>query len=86
MTIFKDNGNLEKDETPNNTYDVFDSATLALKMFEMNSQTINWWERFVDEKIDHHTSLMNRIPIINHSSYKTFCLENQINKVVSSYN
>jgi len=29
------------------------------------------------------TSLMNRIPIIIHSSYKTFCLVNQINKVIS---
>jgi hypothetical protein len=38
MTIFKDNGNLEKGENTKQHNDVFDSATLALKMFEMNSQ------------------------------------------------
>jgi hypothetical protein len=35
MARFKDNGNLDKAETSNNTYDVFDSTRLALKMFEM---------------------------------------------------
>jgi hypothetical protein len=30
---FKDNGNLDKGETTNSTYDVFDSTRLALKMF-----------------------------------------------------
>jgi hypothetical protein len=35
MARFKENGNLEKDETSGNTYDVFDSARLALKMFEI---------------------------------------------------
>jgi hypothetical protein len=35
MACFKQNGNLEKDETSGNTYDVFDSARLALKMFEI---------------------------------------------------
>jgi len=39
MAHFKDNGNLDKNETSsNNTYDVFDSARLALKMFEMGSK------------------------------------------------
>ncbi|HEY9399360.1 MAG TPA: hypothetical protein VIP29_05650 [Nitrososphaeraceae archaeon] len=33
MANFKDNGNLDKDETSGNTYDAFDSARLALKMF-----------------------------------------------------
>lgn len=31
---YKDNGNLDKSETSNNTFDVFDSTRLALKMFE----------------------------------------------------
>ena len=35
---FKDNGNLDKTETTNNTYDVFDSARLALKNFEINTE------------------------------------------------
>ena len=36
---FKDNGNLEKDETTaNSTFDVFDSTRLALKMFEMGER------------------------------------------------
>ena len=35
---FKDNGNLDKAETSNNTYDVFDSARLALKNFEVNTE------------------------------------------------
>ena len=39
MAKFKDSGNLDKGETSNNTYDVFDSARLALKMFEMNQFT-----------------------------------------------
>lgn len=38
MARFKDNGNLDKDETSGNTYDVFDSARLALKMFEMGER------------------------------------------------
>jgi hypothetical protein len=38
MAKFKDNGNLDKSETSNNTYDVFDSARLALKMFEMSER------------------------------------------------
>lgn len=33
MTRFKDNENLEKDETSGNTFDSFDSTRLALKMF-----------------------------------------------------
>lgn len=37
MARFKDNGNLDKAETSNNTYDVFDSERLTLKMFEMNT-------------------------------------------------
>ncbi|HJY10219.1 MAG TPA: hypothetical protein VJ250_04670 [Nitrososphaeraceae archaeon] len=36
MAKLKDNGNLDKDLTGSNTYDDFDSARLALKMFEMN--------------------------------------------------
>jgi hypothetical protein len=36
MARYKENGNLDKDETSSNTYDAFDSARLALKMFEMN--------------------------------------------------
>jgi hypothetical protein len=32
---YKENGNLDKDETSSNTYDAFDSSRLALKMFEM---------------------------------------------------
>ena len=36
MARYKENGNLDKDETSGNTYDSFDSARLALKMFEMN--------------------------------------------------
>lgn len=35
---FKDNGNLDKEETSNNTFDVFDSTRLALKMFEMGER------------------------------------------------
>ena len=35
---YKDDGNLDKDETSNNTYDVFDSTRLALKMFEMGER------------------------------------------------
>jgi hypothetical protein len=35
---FKDNGNLDKAETSNNTYDVFDSTRLALKMFDIGSR------------------------------------------------
>ena len=35
MARYKENGNLDKDETSNNTYDAIDSARLALKMFEM---------------------------------------------------
>lgn len=34
MARFKDTGNLDKSETGNNTFDVFDSTRLALKMFE----------------------------------------------------
>lgn len=30
---YKDNGNLDKDETSGNTFDIFDSTRLALKMF-----------------------------------------------------
>jgi len=30
---FKDNGNLDKDETSYNTFDIFDSTRLALNMF-----------------------------------------------------
>lgn len=30
---FKDNGNLDKDDTSGNTFDSFDSTRLALKMF-----------------------------------------------------
>jgi len=32
---YQDNGNLDKSETGNSTFDVFDSTRLALKMFEM---------------------------------------------------
>lgn len=35
---FKDNGNLDKDETSNNTYDAFDSARLALMMFPLGER------------------------------------------------
>jgi hypothetical protein len=36
MARFKDNGNLDKDETGNNnTYDIFDATRLALKMFPL---------------------------------------------------
>lgn len=35
MAEFKDNGNLDKTETGNNTFDVFDSTRLALMLFEM---------------------------------------------------
>ena len=38
MARFKDNGNLDKEETSNNTFDVFDSTRLALKMFEMGER------------------------------------------------
>jgi hypothetical protein len=39
MAKFKDNGNLDKNETTsNNTYDVFDSCRLALKMYEMGER------------------------------------------------
>jgi hypothetical protein len=38
MARFKDNGNLDKGETSNNTYDVFDSTRLALKMYEMSQR------------------------------------------------
>jgi hypothetical protein len=38
MAKFKDNGNLDKAETSNNTYDVFDSTRLPLKMFEMSER------------------------------------------------
>jgi len=39
MAKFKDNGNLEKDEAGStNTFDVFDSARLALKMIEMSER------------------------------------------------
>jgi hypothetical protein len=42
MVKYKDNGNLDKEETSsNNTYDAFDafdSARLALKMFEMGER------------------------------------------------
>jgi hypothetical protein len=34
----KDNGNLDKGETSNNTYDSIDSARLALKIFEMGER------------------------------------------------
>jgi hypothetical protein len=33
MGHFKDNGNLDKDETSGSTFDSFDSTRLALKMF-----------------------------------------------------
>jgi len=35
MARAKENGNLDKEETANSTYDVFDSFRLALKMFNM---------------------------------------------------
>jgi hypothetical protein len=35
MARFKDNGNLDKAETINNTFDVFDSTRLSLKMFPL---------------------------------------------------
>ena len=39
MAKFKDNGNLDKeDTTSNNTYDVFDSTRLALRMFEKGAK------------------------------------------------
>jgi len=39
MARFKDNGNLEKDDTTaNSTFDVFDSTRLALKMYEMGER------------------------------------------------
>ncbi len=38
MARYRENGNTDKDETSNNTYDAFDSARLVLKMFEMNVQ------------------------------------------------
>jgi hypothetical protein len=39
MTRYQDNGNLDKDQTTgNNTYDVFDSARLALKMYQMDGK------------------------------------------------
>jgi hypothetical protein len=34
---FKDNGNLDKTEAGNNTYDVFDSLRLVLQMFRIKS-------------------------------------------------
>lgn len=36
MAKFKDNGNLDKEETGTSTFDLFDSTRLALKMYEMN--------------------------------------------------
>ena len=39
MARYQDNGNLDKDQTTgNNTYDVFDSARLALKMYQMGDK------------------------------------------------
>jgi hypothetical protein len=35
MARAKENGNLDKEETANSTYDVFDSCRLAMKMFQM---------------------------------------------------
>jgi len=35
MARAKENGNLDKEETANSTYDVFDAFRLALKMFNM---------------------------------------------------
>ena len=35
---YQDNGNLDKSETGNITYDVFDSTRLALKMYEMGER------------------------------------------------
>jgi hypothetical protein len=35
MSRAKENGNLDKEETANNTYDVFDACRLAMKMFQM---------------------------------------------------
>jgi hypothetical protein len=35
---FKENGNLDKAEISNNTYDVFDSVRLALANFEINHE------------------------------------------------
>jgi hypothetical protein len=39
MAKFKDNGNLDKDETSGKTYDVFDSARLGLKMFDIGERS-----------------------------------------------
>jgi hypothetical protein len=39
MARFKDNDNLEKDDTTvNSTFDVIDSTRLALKMYEMGER------------------------------------------------
>jgi hypothetical protein len=38
MAKYKDNGNLDKDETAGNTYDAFDSTRLALKMFPLSKK------------------------------------------------
>jgi hypothetical protein len=35
---YQDNGNLDKSESGNSTYDVFDATRLSLKMFEMGGK------------------------------------------------
>ena len=35
---YQDNGNLDKSESGNSTYDVFDATRLSLKMFEMSDK------------------------------------------------